>query len=170
MKNIVLVGFMGTGKTTVGKNLAQLAGMKYISTDDIIVEREAMPIADIFSKKGEMYFRCLEKDVIREISNMDNVVIDTGGGVVTNPENVKNLKEKGVLVCLWSSPEDVYARTKKYTNRPLLNVEDPLKKIKELLEKRKPYYEQADYHINTSEVSIDEAVKAVLGFVGKSSE
>jgi shikimate kinase len=95
---------------------------------------------------------------------MDNVVIDAGGGVVINAKNVANLKKKGSLVCLWAEPKDILERTKKYSHRPLLKVENPLDKITELMNKRKPYYERADYHLNTSAMDVDEAISAVIKF------
>ncbi len=165
MRNIVLLGFMGTGKTAIAKKLAEKTGMQYVSTDELIVEKEGMPINDIFSEYGEPYFRDVEKKVVYDIFGLDNVVIDAGGGIVMDLENIRNLRKKGVLVCLWADPKDIYKRTKYYAHRPLLNAGDPLKKIKELLEKRKSYYEVADYHVNTSSVGIDEAVESILKFV-----
>ena len=167
MKNIVLVGFMGTGKTTIARGLSKNAGMKYISTDEMIEKKEGVSINEIFTKKGEPYFRNAEKEVIAQASNMDNVVIDAGGGAVLNNDNIESLKNKGILVCLWAEPKDIFERTKKYTHRPLLKVRDPLKKIEELLDKRRPYYERADYHVNTSSVNIKEAISTILRFAKK---
>jgi len=164
MRNIVLIGFMGTGKTAIAKKIAEAAGLEYLSTDGLIIEKEGMPINDIFEKKGEPYFRTLEKNIVYKISELDNVVIDAGGGIALDLENIRNLRKKGVIVCLWADPKDIYERTKFYMHRPLLNVKNPLKKIKELLEARKPYYERADYHINTSSVSVDEAVEAIIKY------
>ena len=161
MRNIVLVGFMGTGKTVVAKELAKRFGTKYVSTDALIEEREKTAISEIFSKKGEGYFRKAEKDVVSAVSKMENVVIDAGGGVIIDPENVKNLKEKGVIICLWSKPEVILERTKKYAHRPLLNVKDPLAKIKELLNSRKHFYERADFHIHTSKMSVEKVTAEV---------
>ncbi len=94
MRNIILVGFMGTGKTVVARALSKKLGMRYVSTDGLIEEKEKTSIADIFSKKGENYFRKTEKDVIKDVSLMENVVVDAGGGVVIDPENVEHLKRK----------------------------------------------------------------------------
>ena len=152
---------MGTGKTVVAKELSRKLGMKYISTDDIIEEIEKIKISNIFSGKGEGYFRKVEKKVIKDISEMENVVVDAGGGVSIDPENVQNLKEKGIIICLWAEPEVILERTKKYAHRPLLNVSDPLAKIKELLEKRKPFYERADHHIVTSKLSLDGVINEI---------
>ena len=161
MRNIVLVGFMGTGKTAVAKELSRKFGMKYISTDDIIEEIEKIKISNIFSEKGEDYFRKVEKRVIRDVSLMENVVVDAGGGVSIDPENIENLKKKGTIICLWAAPEVILERTKKYAHRPLLNVDNPLVKIGELLEKRKPFYERADHHIVTSKMSLEGVVSEI---------
>ncbi|MCK4463342.1 MAG: shikimate kinase, partial [Candidatus Omnitrophica bacterium] len=114
MRNIVLLGFMGTGKTVIAKKLAEKTGMQYVSTDELIVEKEGMSINDIFTKKGEPYFRDVEKKVVYDISGLDNVVLDAGGGIVMDLENIRNLRKKGLLVCLWADPKDIYKRTKYY--------------------------------------------------------
>jgi len=165
MRNVVLVGFMGTGKTRLAKILSEKLNMKYISTDGLIEEREKTTIADIFSAKGEAYFRKIEKQVIKDVSCVENAVIDTGGGAVMDSENLKNLKKNGVVVCLRTEPRIILERTKKYAHRPLLNVADPLEKIKKLLEIRKPFYEQADHHLNTSAMSAEEAAIAIQGII-----
>ncbi len=162
MRNIVLVGFMGTGKTQVARALSEKLGMKYVSTDSFIEEKEKTSISDIFSKRGEGYFRKAEKDVIKDVSLMENVVVDAGGGVVIDPENLERLKKKGIIVCLWASPEVILERTKKYTHRPLLNVDDPLKKIKELLTLRKPFYERIDCRIHTSKMTLEEVADEII--------
>lgn len=170
MKNIVLIGFMGTGKTAVAKEVSKKFGMKYISTDDIIEEIEKIKISNIFSEKGEDYFRKVEKRVIKDISEMENVVVDAGGGVSIDPENIENLKKKGTIVCLFAAPEVILERTKKNADRPLLNVSDPLAKIKELLEKRKPFYKRADHHISTSKMSLEGVVGEIERIIKDAKE
>ncbi|MGB3057214.1 MAG: shikimate kinase, partial [Candidatus Omnitrophota bacterium] len=97
MKNIVLVGFMGTGKTTIAKVLARSLGKKYVNTDDLIESREKKSINDVFKDDGEAYFRKVEKEVIKEASRQADQVIDAGGGVVLDPENMENLRMTGIV-------------------------------------------------------------------------
>lgn len=162
MGNIVLVGFMGTGKNAVGKVLAQRLGLRFVDMDQMIEQREGRSIARIFEKDGEPYFRKVEKDVAKEVSEYGGVVIAAGGGVVLDQENVDSLKRNGLMICLSASPEVILERTKGYIHRPLLNVEDPRKKVVELLEYRAPFYAKAHYHIDTSRLSIEEVVQKVL--------
>lgn len=161
MKNIALVGFMGTGKTAVARRIAKELCMNYRSTDEIIETREKRPIRDIFAEEGEPYFRKIEKEVVKEVSSMDNAVIATGGGVVLDNENMDNLKKNGIVICFTASAEEILKRTKTYANRPLLNVPDPLRKIKEMLKIRAPYYKKADYEIETSGKKLEEVVDEV---------
>ena len=170
MKNIVLVGFMGTGKTEVAKALAKGLGMKYVSTDELIVEKDGRAITDIFKKDGEAYFRQLEKKVVAEVSRLSGQVIDTGGGVVLNDDNLRALRANGHLVCLWASPEAIYERTCRHGYRPLLNVDDPQGKIRELLESRKPCYEKADLHVNTTGLDIGEVAESIRRMINENKE
>jgi shikimate kinase len=165
MRNIVLVGFMGTGKTVIAKALSRETGSKYVSTDDLIEEREKKPITDIFSEQGEEYFRKVEKDVVREVSGRTGQVIDAGGGVVLDEENVKNLKKNGVMICLWADPATIWERTRSYGHRPLLEVDDPLGRIKGLLELRRPFYEKADFHIDTTDLDVRTVVERIKKIV-----
>ena len=167
MQNIVLVGFMGTGKTAIGKRIAKRLNMRFVNTDDIIEERQKRTIAEIFEESGEPCFRKIEKEVVKDVSDMDDVVVAAGGGVVLDEENVKNLKEKGVVVCLGATPSVIYERTKKYKHRPLLNVEDPVKKIHELLEYRAPFYARADHQVDTSDLTIEQVVDRVLEIINR---
>jgi len=155
MRNIVLVGFMGTGKTVVARALSKKFKLKYVSTDELIERKEKRSISDIFAKSGEEYFRKIEKDTVTKASSIENAVIDTGGGVVKDAGNMENLRSKGVIICLLAKPEVILARTKKCSQRPLLNARDPLMKIKELLAERKPFYDKADHHISTDEAGVE---------------
>jgi len=162
MKNIVLTGFMGTGKTEVGKEIARLLGYNFIDADDEIVKAEGMPITEIFAKKGEPYFRDLETKTIKELSKRTNSVISTGGGAVLREENLSALREKGIIVLLTARAETIYQRTKGDSTRPLLQVDAPLKKINELLSARMPYYLKADIVIDTEGKSPLEIAEEVI--------
>lgn len=165
MRNIILVGFMGTGKSVTGKLLAKKLNMDFAELDEMIEIREKMPIKDIFDKKGEPYFRQVEKEVVKVVSLKNNVVVSTGGGAIMDEDNLKNLKNSGVIICLKASPETILKRTKGLKTRPLLNVTDPEKKIEELLKKREGCYNKADFSIETDNLSIDEIVQRIMAFI-----
>jgi shikimate kinase len=165
MKNIVLVGFMGTGKTEAGKILATRLKRQRLCIDDMIEWKVGKPISRIFQEDGEVYFRKVESDIISAVSKDKNVVIDAGGGVVINEHNVRRLKEHGVLICLTARPEIILERTEGYMHRPLLNTQDPLGSIKRLLEERAEYYKRADYTIDTSDMKIDEVADKIINIM-----
>ncbi len=166
-KNIVLVGFMASGKTFSSRELARRLGRERVSTDEMIEQREKMLIADIFATKGESYFRQVEKEVVRDVSSRNNLVIDCGGGVAVNEENFNMLKKSGVSFYLYASPESVYRRTKGKSDRPLLNVPDPLGKIRELLANRDPHYRQADFIVDSNEDNIGKVVDEIFKLLSK---
>jgi shikimate kinase len=149
MKNIVLTGFMGTGKTTIGQALAQMLHMKLVDVDEEIESAQGMTINDIFKTYGEQHFRDIETAMIKKISREKNLVISTGGGAVLREENMQALKEKGIVFCLNASVETILERTGSSQDRPLLKVENPKEKISELLAYRKPFYEKAGIMIDT---------------------
>lgn len=162
MKNIIIVGFMGTGKTTIATRLAARLKMEYLSTDDLIEKREKRTINEIFTKDGEDRFRDIESEIVREVSGMENVVIDAGGGVVLREENMANFKSNGIVICLTADEDIVMERTKKYKHRPLLNVEDPKQRIRTLLAKRAPYYAKADHCIDTGKLTVKQVVEEIV--------
>jgi len=162
MKNIVLVGFMGTGKTEVGKIVAQRLERQRLCLDDMIEWKVGKPIVQIFKEDGEEQFRKVEAEVVKAASKDKNVVIDAGGGVVIDENNVKHLKEHGLIICLSARPEVIYNRTKGHMHRPLLNTPDPVASIRDLLESRRAYYDRADYKIDTSDVSLEEVADKVI--------
>lgn len=161
-RNIILVGFMGSGKTTIAMKLSHALNMRYVSTDDLIEKREKATINEIFSKKGEEYFRNIESEVVAEACAMENIVIDMGGGVVLRDENWVNMKSSGIVICLTASEETIMERTKKYKHRPLLNVEDPKQKIRSLIAKRAPFYAKADNCINTDDLTVKQVVDRII--------
>ena len=161
MRNIVVVGFMGTGKSAVGRLLADKLNREFLELDDIIEKREGISIKEIFEKKGEPYFRDIEKEAVKEASQKQGLVISAGGGAIIDEENFANLKKSSIIVCLEASPDVILKRTKGNTCRPLLNVPDPKKKIEELLQKRAPYYKKTDLSINTDTLTIEEVVEKI---------
>ena len=168
-KNIVLIGFMGTGKSRVGKELSIRLGRTFIETDNLIVERGGKPITEIFKQDGEKVFRRLEREIIEDVSTRKNAVISCGGGVVLNASNVENLKRSSVFFLLTASSEVILDRiTKDGESRPLLNVQDRMKKIENLMGFRQPFYlKAADHVINTTDLEIDQVVDNILNFLKK---
>ena len=167
MKNIVLVGFMGTGKTEVGKILSKKLGYALIDADTEIEKKQNMTITEIFRQQGEPAFRDIESEIIKKLAGMKKTVISTGGGAVLRPENISNLKSNGVVVCLSATPETVLQRTSVNNDRPLLQTENPLQKIKELLEYRRPYYEKADIMIDTENKNPLEIAEEIIRKINK---
>jgi len=153
---------MGTGKTAVGKRLAANLGYRYVDTDMMIEEQSGCTIADLFKNRGESYFRDVESSVIQEVVQSQDCVISTGGGAAVDPKNLALLKENGLVICLKSSPEKIMERTeRKKDERPLLSKKEPLKEIKRLLELRAPYYEQADWIVDTSKQTVAQVVAVI---------
>ncbi len=164
--NIVLTGFMGVGKTAIGKKLSERLNMKYVDTDVMIKQNTGMTIPKIFKKFGEDHFRELETKAVKCVGMLDNFVISTGGGVVLREENMQELERNGVVVCLLASVEVILKRTSKTKNRPLLSgYEDAKKRIEELLEYRKPFYEKADFIVDTSELDTNTVVQKIIDFI-----
>jgi shikimate kinase len=149
MKNIVLTGFMGAGKTAVGKELARLLDVPLIDIDSDIEKSERMTINDIFKQRGETKFRDIETAMIKKISQRENIVISTGGGAVMKDENMEALRRNGIVICLMASPEAILHRVSHNSERPLLQGENPLRKIEDLLHVRQPFYDKADIIIDT---------------------
>jgi shikimate kinase len=148
-KNIAFIGFMGSGKTFTSKELGKILKRKVYSTDNLIEAKERQKIREIFDKKGELYFRHLEKLTVAQVVRNKGVVIDCGGGIILNPLNIERLRQNGILIYLKTSPKWILKRTQDGTDRPLLQTKDPMGKIKELLKKRKSLYEQADITVLT---------------------
>lgn len=161
-KNIVLIGFMGSGKSMVARELGRMLKRPVVSTDDLIEARAKLSILQIFKSKGEAYFRDLESEVIKEVVQRRGIIIDCGGGVVNRPENLKSLKSSGIVFFLTATPEVIYARIKNEKHRPLLKASDPLGCIKELYQQRLPLYNQADHTIDANNASIDGPVDEIL--------
>ncbi|MCS7048933.1 MAG: shikimate kinase [Verrucomicrobiae bacterium] len=161
MKNLVLVGFMGSGKTVVGRRLAAQLGMEFCDCDQLIEQRTGRRISDIFAREGEAFFRQLERALVRELAAGSRRVIATGGGVVLNPENLRDLSATGIIICLWAEPEVLLQRLQHDTDRPLLAGTDREKKLRELLAQRAPLYRAIPLCVDTTRLTIEQTVQAV---------
>ena len=159
-KNIVLIGFMGTGKSTVGHALASRLGWRFINTDDVIEEQQGMSISDMFAKLGEPVFRQVECDVIRKSLEGMNCIIATGGGAVLAEQNRAVMKEKGYVVALTADADTIIERVSQDQNRPLVQG-DVAERVHALLEARKHAYDFADRKIDTSKLSVQEIAEMI---------
>lgn len=171
MENIFLIGFMGSGKSTVASCLAEKYGMEIIEMDQLIVEREGMSIPDIFAQKGEPYFRDAETNLLIEIQSEQNKVVSCGGGVVLRENNVEEMKKSGKIVLLSAKPETILERVKDDDNRPLLRGNKNVEFISDMMEKRRPKYESAaDVVIQTDGKEVDVICKEIIEKVEKVGE
>jgi len=170
MNNIYLVGFMGTGKTVVGKELAKKKKWQFLDLDELIELRQKRTIRDIFAQNGESYFRRVEKQVLKEVSKEKKFVVACGGGVVIDKDNISTMKDTGVIICLVAGVEVILKRTCGYSHRPLLNISEPKRKIELLQKLRAPYYAQAHTSIDTSKLSVEQVVGKILKAIGEKSK
>jgi len=160
--NYFLVGLMGAGKTTVGRQLARNMGMRFFDSDSELEFRTGVDIPLIFDIEGEKGFRRREKKTIEELTSLDNIVLATGGGAILDCDNRKILSERGIVIYLQASADQLFDRTHKDQKRPLLQTEDPHAKLKELLAIREPLYlETAEIIVSTDEGSIKKIVKEI---------
>lgn len=165
-QNIVLIGFMGTGKTTVANALKRRFGMEIIEMDQIIAEREGMTIPEIFEKHGEAYFRDAETDLLIELQERKNVIISCGGGTPLREKNVAEMKKNGRVVLLTATPETVFNRVKDSHDRPLIEQNKNVGFIEEMMEQRRPKYEAAaDIIIYTDQKSASEICEEIAAKV-----
>lgn len=165
MENIILTGYMGCGKTTVGKNIAKLTGYTFVDTDEMIVEQQGRSINQIFATEGEQAFRDMETQLLSLLvaGKSDRLVISTGGGMPVREENRQLLAKLGRVVYLKASPLTIYNRTKDDTTRPLLQCEDPMKRIEEMIAVREPLYEEgASVVVDVNELRQSEAADEII--------
>lgn len=167
MKNIVLVGFMGTGKSSAGRIIAERLGMTFVDMDDEIVRREGVTIPEIFRDRGEPAFRAIERAMVVELAQKTGMVISTGGGIVLNPDNIRDFSATGIVICLQAKPETILKRVEHDTNRPLLAGGDKLQKISDLLAKRQPLYDAIPHHIPTEGHRPADTAEAVIALCNK---
>ncbi|RBW70582.1 shikimate kinase [Bacillus taeanensis] len=163
MKAIYLTGFMGAGKTTIGKALSQALSIKGIDTDQYIEKKYGETIASIFAEQGEEAFRKYETEVLYDLP-VENILITTGGGIILKEENRRFMKENGTVIYLHCDPEEILRRVADDESRPLL-IGDKEKQIKERLEARIAYYLEADHVIDTTALTVDQVVKKIIDYI-----
>ncbi|BAU27370.1 shikimate kinase [Aneurinibacillus soli] len=162
MKHVILIGFMGTGKTTVGEALARQLGCTQADLDDCIVEQAGRSIPDLFETEGEAGFRLRETQVLRDmVQRVEHQVITTGGGVVTQPRNIEIMQESGIVVALFARPETIVERVSGDANRPLL-AGDVETRVRKLLHERDGLYDFAPVRIQTDGKTVQEVVDAII--------
>ena len=162
IQNLALIGFMGTGKSSVGRLVAQLLHFTYLDTDQVVESRAHKSIKEIFEQDGEPAFRQWERIVVEELLHRSKTVISTGGGLPAAQANLDSLKTHALVVCLWASADAIYERVRDHDHRPLLNQPDPLARIQQLLSAREPFYRQADVLVNTERRSVREVAVQVI--------
>lgn len=163
VRNIALIGFMGSGKSAVGKLLARKLGYDFVDTDAEIEKQEGCLIRQIWKDKSEEYFRRLEVEVLKKVTEDEKKVIACGGGVILNPENVRRLRQNCLVVYLEATHERLYERLKYSSNRPLLNAADAKLEIGRLLAARKTIYQEvSDFAVDTTQLNVKGVVENIL--------
>jgi len=163
LPNIVLIGFMGCGKSSVGRRLAGLTGHRFVDTDDLVTQAEDRSISEIFADAGEAYFREVEQRVLEETVGVCGIILSTGGGLVLREPNQVALRKIGVIGWLDADPEVLFERASRSGKRPLLQTENPRETFDRLLDSRLGIYtEVADFRIDTTQMNHDEAAQHVL--------
>ena len=160
--NIYLVGFMGTGKSTIGRQLAHQIGYQFLDSDQEIEKAVGLPVPKIFEEQGEAQFREYEKAFVETGHSREGCVVSCGGGLIFQPGILKQLQAIGLVISLFATPETIFERTRANENRPLLNVEDPQAEIRRLLEKRMPVYREAGIGVLTDGRSIADIVAHIV--------
>lgn len=165
IENIALVGFMATGKSAVGRNLARKLHRRFVDLDALIEKTEGRNVRDIFAEKGESYFRRLEKQALEQILSQQGQIIATGGGIILDEDNLTLLRQKSLLIGLTASTDVLVSRVGKNSKRPLLKGVDVRARIEELLQQRQSRYAEADVIIDTSGLTINQVVEKILKVV-----
>jgi shikimate kinase len=174
--NIYLVGFMGTGKSSVGRQLAKQKSRlenrgsasnsrsqwNFVDLDELIELQQQRRIVDIFAQDGEAHFRKIEKKTLKQVAAQKKFVVACGGGIVLDKDNIKLMKKNGIVICLCASGTEILKRISGSTLRPILNVAKPRERIELLLKMRAPYYAQADYTVDTSKLAIKQVVQKII--------
>ncbi len=163
--NIVLIGLMGAGKTTIGRKLAQRLGYHFLDMDDQIEQEAGCAISDIFEYQGETHFRALETKLLSRMRSLQNTVISTGGGAIMTQGNLELMRQIGTVIYLKAPKEVILERVLRSQHRPLLKVENPTEKITSLLDERMPYYEQADHIVDTQNLSPHRIASQIIRYL-----
>ena len=158
---VALAGFMGTGKSRIGWELSRALALHFVDTDKLITRVVGKSIPEVFAEEGEGYFRACEREVVGRVTRLDHAVISLGGGTFIHEENRRSLLERGPVVVLWATPETVYQRTK-HSDRPLLSAEDPLARIRTLMDEREGVYRQGTIHVHSDGRPSEEIVAEVI--------
>jgi shikimate kinase len=164
-KNIALIGFMAVGKSAIGRTLAKKLRRRFVDLDRVIERAEGSKVREIFEHKGEAYFRQLEKQALADVLEENNQVIATGGGVILDDQNLQILREKALLIGLSAEMDVLLARAGDATKRPLLQGSNRREKIEILLRQRAARYAQAHVTIDTSNLTVDQVVKKIMGLL-----
>ncbi len=162
MRNIILTGFMGTGKSTVGRLLAEKLEMRFVDMDQLIEERAGRSISEIFAVEGEQHFRALERNLVEDLARESGLVIATGGGVVLDPGNIDAFRASGLVVCLNASPTTIRARVESDNHRPLLEEGDKLARIEAILSARAHCYARVDNQIDTDGLEAEAVADLII--------
>jgi shikimate kinase len=162
MENIILTGFMGTGKSSVGKILAERLGCRFIDLDELVVAGSGLTIIEIFARHGEQHFRALESEMLKRLESERGLVVSTGGGAVVNPENRRRMRSTGRVVNLSASAGTIKERLTGDVARPLLQGDNSLEKIIAMIAEREPFYADADIRIDTTDKNIEDIVSEIL--------
>jgi shikimate kinase len=165
MGNIVLTGMMGTGKTAVGRYLAEQLKIPFYDLDELIEQESGLDIPTIFREQGEVVFRALEAQVVGRLCELQGCVIATGGGTIVNPENLRRLQKHGEIICLSAAPERIVERVDGMEHRPLLWHRDRLERIREVTQGRAAVYAQIGEPIDTTDLTVEEVAARVLSRV-----
>ena len=162
LQNVALIGFMGTGKSSVGQLVAMQLHFAFLDTDHVIEARAGKTISQIFAQDGEPAFRDWERRILGELESRTRTVIATGGGLPTVESNLASLRKHSLVICLWASAEKVWERIGSQVHRPLLHGPEPLAKVRALLSQREPHYRKADVLVNTEMRSVREVAQQVV--------
>lgn len=170
MTNIVLTGFMGTGKSTSGRRLARDLGLKFLDMDDLIEKEAGLTVKDIFKVHGEPHFRCIERKVIRKLSSGDfggGLVVSTGGGAVADKTNRAALRGWATVICLTASVDTILRRVGNNDERPLLSSSDKRAAVEKLLKEREEAYRDSDLTVDTTSMAVEEVISVIKDFLKK---